>query len=180
MKTSGTRNPSDDFVRELTANSQPIYGFIFTLVPNRADADEIFQETSVLLWQKFDTYVPGTNFRAWAFRVAANKVREYHRNQKKHVKYFQGFTDEFIDAVDQRYQARVEDLEDRTDILVSCLEKLDYQDRDLITRRYQDFASVKSVAASLDRSAKSIYKALNRVHTRLLHCVQTNLVKGEQ
>ena len=50
----------------ISAHQSRLYGFLFALVGNREDADELFQETSLTLSRRFDTFQPGSNFYAWA------------------------------------------------------------------------------------------------------------------
>jgi len=91
--------PSDDprrhelFMRHFTANQRHIYLYIRSLTSSTADCEEIFQQTNLLLWQKFDTFTPGTNFKAWAFRIAWFEVRNHRsRSGKGNVR----FTDAFL------------------------------------------------------------------------------------
>ena len=53
------------FSRLLVANQRRIYGFILTLVHDRSAAEDILQDVSALLWQKYDKFEPGTDFAAW-------------------------------------------------------------------------------------------------------------------
>ena len=52
---------TEEFVRCLSKYQQRVYSFILTLVPHWADADEILQETSTVLWRKFADFEPGTH-----------------------------------------------------------------------------------------------------------------------
>ena len=53
------------------------------LVPNVFDADEVFQDTSITLWKKFDQYRPDLDFRAWACRIAYYKVLKLRDRQTR-------------------------------------------------------------------------------------------------
>jgi RNA polymerase sigma-70 factor (ECF subfamily) len=55
-----------EFIRLLSLHTSSIYTYIRVLIPNRTDAEDVFQETSRTLWEKFDEYQPGTDshFRA--------------------------------------------------------------------------------------------------------------------
>ena len=66
---SPNRNAIERFSELFEQHSRAIYGHIRALVPNATDADEVFQETNLTLWQKFDQYRPDTDFRAWACRI---------------------------------------------------------------------------------------------------------------
>ncbi len=67
----------EEFVRLLMANERRLLAYILTLLPHVADAQDVLQETSIVLWRKFGEYRPGSDFTAWAYRVAHNMVRNY-------------------------------------------------------------------------------------------------------
>ncbi len=79
---------NDEFVALLTAAQRRLYGFICTLVVDRADADEVLQETNLALWQQIERFEPGTDFLAWSCRVAHFKVlklRDSRKRQRVHL-----------------------------------------------------------------------------------------------
>ena len=163
---------TERFVRDLTENARRIYGYIFALVPNWADADEIFQETSAVLWTKYGDYRPGTDFRAWAFRFAYYKVLQFRKAEGKNVLRL---SDQFIDAIDRDALAGDDLWKQRHELLADCYALLRPQDRELLDLRYEPGATTKSVAAQVGRSADAVYKALNRIHEQLLDCIESKL-----
>ena len=40
-----------------------------------------------MLWEKFDEFVPGTNFVGWAIRIAKNKAMHLQRSRKRLSKF---------------------------------------------------------------------------------------------
>jgi RNA polymerase sigma-70 factor, ECF subfamily len=44
------------FVELFVRNQNRIYRFIMTLIPNRTDADDLFQQTSLTLWKTWARY----------------------------------------------------------------------------------------------------------------------------
>ena len=44
---------AEEFVRLFSKSQHRILGFVHTLVPNLAEAEDILQETSVILWKKW-------------------------------------------------------------------------------------------------------------------------------
>ena len=163
---------TERFVRDLTENARRVYAYIFSLAPDWTDADEIFQETSATLWTKYDEYRPGTDFRAWAFRIAYYKVLQHRKAQGKNVLRF---SDQVIDAIDGDTQVGGEIWTKRHRLLGECYEQLRPQDRQLIDLRYEPEATAKSVAAAVGRSVDAVYKALNRVHEQLLDCINSKM-----
>ena len=60
-----------------------LYAYVLTLLPNRADADDVLQETSLVMWDKFDPADPPADFLAWARRVAYHKVLDFYKKSRR-------------------------------------------------------------------------------------------------
>jgi RNA polymerase sigma-70 factor (ECF subfamily) len=169
-------NPTE-FVRLFTRYQRKIYWYIFALLHDQHDTEEVFQETAIVLWQKFATFQPGTSFVAWACRVAYNKVLRFRDDHKRD---FPCFSSVFMEEVAPELLAVIE--VDTTDLLqdqlADCLARLNPQDRDLIERRYKPGATTKRVAAEVGRSTDAVYKALNRIHQALFECMSAGLSAG--
>src|SRR5437773_1082679 len=69
---------------------------------------------------------------------------------------------------------------ERREALAGCIEKLTPQDRDLLTRRFTQGASVQAIAAQFGRSADTVYKSLARIRRALFECVTRRLATEEQ
>ena len=67
------------FMRHLMGNEHRIYGFILSLVHNWSDADDLLQDVTAIMWRKFDLYEPGTNFCAWALKIARFEVLNFRK-----------------------------------------------------------------------------------------------------
>ena len=119
MSSSGSvKNP--EFVELYSGAARRIYSFILTLVSSESDADDVFQEASKVLWQKFDQYVPGTNFYSWACRIAHYQALYWRQRQQK---WRVQFDPEFFEAVARR-QSRTRICWSCSIALDACLEKL--------------------------------------------------------
>jgi RNA polymerase sigma-70 factor (ECF subfamily) len=165
----------DEFLRLFSSHSQRIYEFILTLVMRQADAEEIFQDTSLILWKKFDSYDPEGNFRAWACRIAYLEVLQLRRTSRR----LQTFSDEALALLAEKAIAHSDDLGRRQTALEECLEKLQPQDREMIEQRYYHRRAPKEIATLKTCSVYSVYRALARVHSALLNCVQIQLSREE-
>ena len=167
--TAAATDRTEEYVR-LQSRYQPrVFSFILTLVPHWADAEEILQETNVVLWRKFDTFNPGSNYLGWAKRVAYLEVLKYRRRNKKKLLLF---SDEVLEKIADDEAEMAEGLQIQRQSLMQCIRKLPDKDRNLIQVRYAEDATVKHVADQLGRSTDAIYKSLRRVRHALLNCVQ--------
>ena len=59
----------------MVQHQRQIFSFIYSLAPNRHDAEDLLQETSLVICEKFPEFKPGTNFLAWACQIALWRVR---------------------------------------------------------------------------------------------------------
>jgi RNA polymerase sigma-70 factor (ECF subfamily) len=178
MTTVSNDNPKIDLAREqrflqlFLSHERRIYGFILALVPIWSDADDLLQETSAVLWRKLDDFEPGTDFLAWALSIARFQVLNYRKKQRQSRARLSNQT---VEALADQLMAYRERADARRDALAECLTKLSSRDRELIQMRYQPEATTQSVADSVGRSLKAVYKALNRIHTQLLLCIRQTL-----
>src|SRR3954471_3241602 len=60
----------DQFAERFVRTQARIYAYVATLLPNRADAEEVFQQTSLALWKKWQQFDPGRDFVRWACGMA--------------------------------------------------------------------------------------------------------------
>ena len=74
---------TDEFVTLLTQAQQTLYACILSLLPDRVAANDVLQETNLTLWHKAEDFEPGTNFLAWATRIARYHVLNYRRKRQR-------------------------------------------------------------------------------------------------
>jgi len=160
------------FSRLLVGSMQRIYGFILTLVHDRAAANDILQEVSAVLWRKFDRFEPGTDFGAWAMSVARLSVFEWRRRQK-HLPL--QLDDEQLGLLADEAVAVSCEFEARREALRGCFAKLASRDQELLVARYHQGQSVVSIADGLSRTRVAIYKRLDKLHALLLDCIRRHL-----
>lgn len=172
--TDAERQRVEEFVQILTREQRRIFYYIFSLLPNRPDAEEVLQNTNVVLWRKADTYQHGTSFYRWACGVAHLEVLKWRERCARDSKTF---SPEFIDDLGIELVRQEELIERRRLALGECLRKLCDRDRDLILRRYEEGATTQSVANQLKRPIKSIYAALSRIRDRLLVCINRSIAQ---
>src|SRR3982750_2445193 len=124
----------------LTQHQRRIFAYIYTMVPNRTDADDILQETSLIICEKFSDFEPGTDFVAWACQIAYWRVR-YARQKFARSKVF--FNQDVLDAVAATAGGMNSELDNRHEALSHCLQKLNTRDRELLLTRYEAGGGVR-------------------------------------
>jgi len=97
--------PSPDRTREfetlLASVIDRAFGMALRLTRNRADAEDLVQETALLAFRNFGGFEPGTHFKAWFFRILTNCYFTTYRRRQR-----QGSTVDFDDTPDLYLYAR--------------------------------------------------------------------------
>ncbi len=63
----------------VSATMGPIYRLCASFAPSAAEAEELTQDVYLKIWENLERYRPGSNFMAWAYRVAKNLLIDAHR-----------------------------------------------------------------------------------------------------
>jgi RNA polymerase sigma-70 factor (ECF subfamily) len=162
------------FMRLFLSCEPRIFAFIRSLVFFRADADDILQETALVLWEKFDQFEPDTRFDRWAMRIAHFQVM-YHRQKKARERL--RFSDTMVELLGEDMVGEADRIEATQDALSRCLQKLPADDQELIRQRYRGDVTNRDIARESGRSESAISRALNRVYMKLLLCIEGTLAR---
>ena len=141
-----TRAPS---VGLMTQHQRRIFAYIYTLVPDRHHAEDLLQETSLVICEKFNEFELGTDFVAWACQIAWWRVRAA---QQKFARSKVLFDQELLEAVAQTAAELSDELSERHVALELCLHKLPPRDREMILLRYEPGCGVEEAARRAGRS----------------------------
>ena len=169
---------TEQFVQLLAQHRQELYRFIFTLHPHKADADDLLQQTSVVLWRKFEQFTPGTDFVRWASSVAQFEVRDFRKSKARDRHRF--WSDEIIENLADVRLEELEVLAERREAMKYCVEQLPPEDRRVLEGRYAPKGTIKALAEKLGRPANTLYKSLDRIRRALTECVDRVLASQER
>ena len=169
-------NPANqqEFLRVFLANEREILRYVVALVPNLGDAQEIVQQTAVLLWEKFDQYDAKRPFAPWACRFALNVTRQWIDRRKSWKALLEGGLAEELAL--RREQLRPE-FDERLVHLDQCLQKLPEYQRSMLECYYFRQQDIDVVAGQVRRSVEATYKALQRIRKQLRDCIEVTLRK---
>ncbi len=125
---------SDEFVLELTQAQQRLLSYIYRRVANREQAQEVLQQTNLVLCRKANEFEPDTNFNAWAVTVAHYQILCHRANVTRERLVF---SDEVFAVVDDRDEESLIHEEYRR-ILRFCYGKISQVNQELMKLRYQE------------------------------------------
>ena len=164
-----------EFLTLLTQHDRSLGVYVHALVSSSADADDILQQTKMVMWKSFDQFEIGTNFLAWARKVAFHQILTYRRQKKKeHLP----LDEDVLEAVNHEVSRLAGGEDQRREALQACLHKLPTEHRQLVLLRYFEDLEVEEVARRIASTAGAVYRALSRVRFTLLECVEKQMSNG--
>lgn len=166
--------PPADFIAHVTRAQRVLHSFILTMVWNVADADDVLQETNLVLWRKAAEFDPGREFLPWAMRCAQLQALA-HLKRRQRSKLV--FDDALLDQLANESIAEAKETEMRRAAMAACLEKLPSDQRRLLARRYEPAGSVNALAAARGTTPKALSESLRRMRHALLLCIERTLAR---
>jgi RNA polymerase sigma-70 factor, ECF subfamily len=163
---------SESYIQQLVALQTRLYAYILTLLADTAAAEDVLQETNLVLYCKSSEFTEGTNFDAWAFKTARNQCLAYWtlRSRDRLV-----LDDQALYGSAGPIETSHAELDVRRQALDECLQKLPAYQRELIEARYAADGSVTRLAESWGKTESAISQSLYRIRTALSRCIRGRL-----
>jgi len=80
---TGAELGADEFQALLVEVLPTAYGYALRLTRNRADAEDLVQDAALRAFRAMNTFEPGTNFKAWIFRILTRCFWANHRRRQR-------------------------------------------------------------------------------------------------
>jgi RNA polymerase sigma-70 factor, ECF subfamily len=178
---SDVKHPPDEsnqrqFVELFLANQRRVMTYIATLLCSPPDVEDVFQEVSIVMWQKFASFQPGTSFPAWACHIAYLKVLEFRRRQKRTLA---SFSDELLESLAIECEAASQDHQRQHEQVGQCIAELGRPQRRLLQIRFAEKATLKSTAETVGLAINTVRRQLNALYATLRECVDRKLAEDE-
>ncbi len=172
-KTRGVASTAE-FSTLLQQGQSQLFGYIHCLLRNFSDSEDLFQQTALVLWRKFDEYDRGRSFLSWACGVARLEVANFLRTRSRSRLYFSDDLNLLLIESQDRMSAI--DADARRAALGKCMDRLSEWDRGLLMECYgEEDLRVTEVASEQGRSSQSVHNSLRRIRRTLFACVQRTL-----
>ena len=162
----------EEFVRLLSAHERALSGYILSLVPHWADADEIAQEAKVRMWQSYPAERPIRDFGAWARRIAHFQILTY---RKRAGRERARFSQAFVEALAGELEDAAGPLDARHQALTDCLKRLEPTHHDLVMTFYRGEETLEEFSRRTGRSYEATRKSMLRIRRRLFDCIERTL-----
>jgi RNA polymerase sigma-70 factor (ECF subfamily) len=166
----------EEFLNRFTRDRERIFAFVCSLVPRLADAEDIFQKCSLVLWRKFGEFQKHESFLAWACGVARYEVCNFLRTMGRDRLCFD---DELIQQLAIQRIESLSEYDDRLSALRNCMKGLTEEQRGLLDAAYGHGNTVKQLAKATGSAVQTLYNRLGKLRRQLLDCIENRLAAQE-
>jgi len=170
---SQPREDAAEFACLLRQHHTQLLGYIHSLVRDLEDAEDLFQQATLILWKKFSAFDRQRSFLAWGCGVARLEVSNYIRARCRNRLYFSDDLNSLL--IDAQLDFGRDEFESRQEALRECMHKLRERDRELLKTCYGIIRGVAEAVQATGRSAQSIHNSLRRIRRALFECIQRTL-----
>ena len=140
-------------------------------------ADEVLQETSLVLFRRFDEYDEQRPFVAWALGVARFQVLSLNRDAARSRV---AFDTELLVRFTETWGELAPGASDRSLSLQDCIQRLAARARQMVRLRYYDELTAEEIARQIGGTGAAVRVALQRIRQQLRECVERQLrAEGE-
>jgi len=172
METGNSQN----LIRLLAQHHQALHRYLFALLGNAEDANDVLQETSVALFLKLDQFDDSKPFLPWAYRFAYLEVLKWREKISSRPLLLDTDVVELL-ACNRESEDTL--LQRRMSVLRECFQVLPSNDVYAIRARYFEGIHADDIAKSLGQSRRTLFRELERIRKVLMDCIDTKLEAGE-
>lgn len=155
---------AEEFESEALPHIDDLFRTAVRLVMDRAEAEDLLQEVYMQAWKSFERYEPGTNCRAWLYKILFNKLNHQRRRKFSQSRLLQA--DDALLAETVAYEPPVRpDLTDEE--VLEALDRLPANFREVVLLADVEEFSYKEVAEVLNVPIGTVMSRLSRGRKQL-------------
>ena len=147
---------------------RPIHVLIRQIIPNREDAEELTQDVFIKAFRKLDSFKGSSSLSTWLYRIAWNTA--ISETRKKKLIYPEFDENQFANLPDETVDEVLEKENDELQLqrLEQAIERLQPEEKALITLYYTESKPLAEIALILNLSAENTKVKLHRTRKKIV------------
>ena len=163
------QNDQERFMRLWTTHQPSVAKYLHALVRDRGAAEDLLQETALVMFRRFAEYDAARSFVAWALGIARFKVMGLRRDAARSRLVFD---DEALEQFTESWVEQTPGLSERGAALETCIDRLADHARQMVRLRYFEDLNAEQIADKLGGNGAAVRVALQRIRAQLRECVE--------
>ncbi|MEO1448812.1 MAG: sigma-70 family RNA polymerase sigma factor [Bacteroidota bacterium] len=164
---SESENSKEKRFRQVVAdNRDRIFRICLAYLHDRAEADDLYQEVLIRIWQNLETFRGESQIGTWVYRVAVNTALMHTRKEKRRKGFFTRSKTGDHANIPAEPPVDYAEQDAQITLLRTCMQQLPDQDR-IITSMLLDGLAYKEIAEIMGITVSLVGVRINRIKKKL-------------
>lgn len=168
--------PHDEFLKRFLVAQRALRSYFQIATRDPHETDDLLQQVSPVLWERFNEYDRGRPFLPWAIGFARVQVLRWKQQRARLGDRL--LSDGALGRLADAAADSGEEPDDRSAFLAACLDGLSADARHLLELRYNTELPIRQIADRLGRQVGAVEMALVRARRSVRECVERKLKKA--
>lgn len=161
------------FALFLERYSRPVYSLIIQIISSPEDTEELVQDIFLKAFRSLASFKGDATFSTWLFKIAYNMAISFTRKRKFEYLYIEESLINNVSDDQVRDLLTFTEDEERIVSLVSAIDKLNVEEKALITFFYYENKSMEEISGILKLSLSNVKVKLHRTRKKI-YVLMTN------
>lgn len=163
---------SNSFSYIVDRHKDKAFNLAFRICGNREEAEEIAQDSFMKAYKSLGTFRMRSSFATWLYRIVYNTAISHVRVKKKGVLSLEDFPADATDFIGTSSTEEEAEIEYRKSIINFALQKLNEEDRGLITLFYYEEMDSDEISEVTGIGKPNIKVKLFRARQKMLEIIE--------
>lgn len=155
------------FALFLERYSRPVYSLIIQIISSPEDTEELVQDIFLKAFRSLASFKGDATFSTWLFKIAYNMAISFTRKRKFEYLYIEESLINNVSDDQVRDLLTFTEDEERIVSLVSAIDKLNVEEKALITFFYYENKSMEEISGILKLSLSNVKVKLHRTRKKM-------------
>ena len=154
-----------------------VYNLALKICGNCEDAEEVAQDSFVKAFRSLSSFKGKSSFATWLYRIVYNTSMTFVRKNKLDILRLEDFPVDSVDFIRSNAMEEEAEIEYMKILLSYSMQKLDHEDRAIITMHYYQDLSHSEICSVTGLSRSNIKVRLFRARKRMQEIIEKNMIK---
>ncbi len=154
-----------------------VYNLALKICGNNEDAEEIAQDSFIKVFRSLRSFKGKSSFSTWLYRIVYNTSITFVRKNKLDILRLEDFPVDSADFLRSNASEDEAEIEYMKMLLAYAIQKLDHEDRAIITMYYYQDLSYSEICSITGISRSNIKVQLFRARKKMQEILEKNMIK---
>jgi len=161
------------FEQLILRHQQPLFTFIYRMVNNYNDAEELCQQTLIRAWEKIKSFQGKSSFKTWLFRIGINLTLNHQTRTRQPEPLNELLPADLAHQPEHQFQKQ-----QKQKLISAALQQLPADQRLALTLIVYENLTYKEAAKIMGKSVRAVDSLLVRARARLRTLLEPARKKG--